>query len=450
MNRDTLFYLLPIPLIWLSRTAVSSDAAIYFTFVQAFSDLPFSFQPGVVSFGATAPLHVLWQVPLYALLGDPYWLALLPWLNAGWFILGGLLIGRASRAPGWLVCWVLLLNVLLFTTAAQGYETPLAFAAVALAFSLMRTGRGEAVLALGGTLYLIRPEFALITAVWGAYWLYHTRQWVRTTAVGLLGLLPALLYHSYLFWHTGTWLPSSVVARAASDLSWWGRVQQTAAAGLYPASLIWMLFFCLLAYAAWRRVPVRGTPSVGLALAWIVVWCVPYLLWPPGPQLWRYLLPVTAVFIPFIAALPEATSCISPSAGGYLVILALFLHIPAVLTLQRVNDWPPLPDILLADLATNLAQTPDLPAPLTAEVGLLAVNSAGQYSLPTALFGLDGVVGGYDLSDPAVALEKYNIRYLVVGPGMAAEPWLTAVGAEWKLILENSGESEQWTAVYAR
>ncbi|NMC34335.1 MAG: hypothetical protein GYA36_18050 [Veillonellaceae bacterium] len=41
------------------------DAAIYFNYFLRFFDLPFSFQPGTVSFGASSPLHVMVMAPVF-------------------------------------------------------------------------------------------------------------------------------------------------------------------------------------------------------------------------------------------------------------------------------------------------------------------------------------------------------------------------------------------------
>ncbi len=417
--------------IWLWGDATSSDAAIYFTFVRRFFVLPFSFQTDVVSFGATAPLHVLWQAPLYALLGDPAWLVAVQGVNVVWLGLGGWLMARTTGASLAVAALWLWLNPLLFITAVQGYETPLAFAAVALSFWLMHTQRGELVLLLGGLFYLIRPEFALTTAVWAAYWTsQHPRQLPRHLALITLGLLPVFAYHAYLFHHTGDLLPSSVAVRATSGLGWLGRAHLTVASLWWPGLLIWGVGVMAL----FVRPPQWALPQVRLALAWGVVWGLPYLLWPPGSHFLRYLLPLTAVWLPLLHhAVPRRA-----------VPLLLLVAILWQATLAYHTPWLPLPDLLLADVAAELNPT------LTPAVGILAAESVGQYSLHGAVFGLYGGVGNHALVVPAQALPRYNLRYLIVSPGLVAEPWLTAPGTNWELLWRNEGTNERWTAVWVR
>ena len=75
---------------------IDQDAWIYFTYFKRFFDLPFSFQPGNVSYGATSPLHVIVIAPIYHA-GGGIWLPAAKALNFGLVFLSLVLAHYAAR-----------------------------------------------------------------------------------------------------------------------------------------------------------------------------------------------------------------------------------------------------------------------------------------------------------------------------------------------------------------
>ena len=281
----------------------SGDASIFFTFFKRFFTLPFSYQPGTVSFGASSPLHVLVNAPIHLAAGQ-YWLPVAKAFNYLLIVFGVCLLNRALRGDLVTLSVLLLLTVLnraLLITTAQLYETGLTFFVVSVTyFFVKRRLYGPAILMAGG-LYLARPEVALVTIVLDGYLWYVSGNRRRVTGLILLSAIPATAYHAYIYLHTGAILPSSVYMRGVEALehrvSWVDaltgsiRLLQGGDGAIYLVGLV-----SLLVLGARRRVC-----SYAEELIFMLPVGVLYLAVPPGHYIIRYLLPITPIIQATIA-----------------------------------------------------------------------------------------------------------------------------------------------------
>lgn len=245
VRQSAVALLLLLPLCIIYWHSISGDAAIYFTFVKRFFELPFSYQPHQVSFGATSPLHVVLHAPLYLMFGDPAWLSVSKALSLALIPVGVTVINRAIRGTTStliLGCLLAAIDAELFITAAELFETSLAFAIIALLFCSLVENRIRVAALLTGLLYLVRPELALVAvpiAAIGARHLSGQRANRRDVLpVVVLVVAPAVLYHAYIWLMSGALLPSSVYARSLTametTLPWTARLKQSWS-GLRPS-----------------------------------------------------------------------------------------------------------------------------------------------------------------------------------------------------------------------
>ncbi|NIQ02264.1 MAG: hypothetical protein GWM98_19260 [Nitrospinaceae bacterium] len=154
------------------RNSVSGDASIYFTFFKNFFDLPFSYQEGTVSHGASSPLHVLLFGCVYALAGES-WLTAAKVINFGLVFLALVVLQRGLRLPvapfPLLVALVASFSVLMASTA-ELFEIGLVVLSVSVLYVLLKQDRRTEAVIVAGLLHLVRPELILITfAVYAVY-----------------------------------------------------------------------------------------------------------------------------------------------------------------------------------------------------------------------------------------------------------------------------------------
>lgn len=423
-------------------SSLSGDAAVYFTYFRQFFDLPFSFRPGVVSFGATSPLHVMVHAPVHALAG-PWWLNASRALNAALLATAIVFVVRAAGTPGTRDAWsrrgtgvvlaagLFACSRVTFVSAMQLYETALACAAMSLLLFLLRRGRRGAALAAAVAAYLVRPEFAAVALAVGAYALRSApdgRARRRVLTAGAAGAVLPLAYHVYMLAMTGRILPSSVTARAATaaeNATPWISRAVSAMRGLdrWEAALFAVAAAAAVVLAV-RGVEIAGRPAerglravlpelaLGAPLAAV------YLAFPPGGYLGRYLVPLVPVAVTLVV---RAASAI-PVSRIFPLVTALALLAPAALDAMRAARHPlyDLDTLLLRDLAPVLD-----PVTRPGDVALVYEIQA-QYALKAACVSLDGIVGGETLArlDRPGELETWiadnpRVRFVVTANAFA-------------------------------
>jgi len=389
--------------------SLSGDAAIYFTFVKRFFSLPFSFQPDMVTFGATSPLHVFVHAPVYRWFGDAAWLRVSKGLNLLLIPLGLVFLNLAVR--GTLItlllgCLVIARTPQVMISASQLFETPLAFLGISVLYFAVKTGRLKTAAFIAGLLYLIRPELLLVSVLVDIGIAWHLRRSSEYRAFKrtvLLSFAPAVAYHLYMLLMTGAWLPSSVYARglgALESAAPWGEALAAAWAPLglpegqmYRWGAVCAGLIALSGRAASYRVELAlASPLLGL-----------YVLVPPGGYLPRYIVPVLPVIIAVLSRLaldiwPRTLGVLSISSRllqrasrtVMAVMFVVLLHRTAVVANSAFRAHPryDYDTLLLKDLASELNQR------VSAGDAVLLYEIQGQYYLRARALSLDGIVGG--------------------------------------------------------
>ena len=411
--------------------SLSGDATVYFTFIERFFQKPFSYQAQTVSFGATSPLHVMIHAPLFQLLGRDHWLSAsravnLLFVAAGVGLLTHAVGGRLSIVP--LACLLAALNTDLFVTSAQFFETGLAFLMVAALYTAMTCGRLMRAAALCGLLYLVRPELILVGAAVEMLVLLRleaaeaprTRQVV---AVAML-LAPVVLYHLYMWRMVGTWVPSSVYARALTSLEttapWSARFATSVRAATDAAGA----FYAISIAAVGLAIVGGRARDYALELAMLTS-VVVYVAVPPLGYTNRYLLPLAPVLIAVVlrvsAALGRAAT--TGASVARTRVLATSVSVVALgglaATAAAAAPYAAHPrydydTLLLKDLA-------DVLNPMTSpRDAVLIYEIQAQYYLHARCLSLDGIVGG-QLLDALAGKESFEqfieahpeVRYVV-------------------------------------
>ena len=439
LRDGVLLLVLLVPSLVIYHRSLSGDAFIYLTYIRNFFTLPFSFQPGTVTFGATSPLHLLVHAPV-ALLCGAGWIAWSRILNGLLVVAGALALRRTlggSVPTLVLVAALVALDGALLATAAQLFETGVMFLLVSVLLLLARRGRSEAAAATAGLLYLVRPELVLSTValdavlVWRAGREGSATRRGRVVMAAAAGLAPAAIYHLYMLAMTGRLVPTSVEARAISALeggrSWYVGLRSSLAAFEGPDRLLYLLGAAGIAIALARRRRAgedSGLP-IGLALALPVA--LLYLAVPPGSQAPRYLLPVTPVLVVAAASvIREAGARLASLTAGtwaalrFRPVVAGGLAAFVALALVDARAWPrvgsPRYDedtLLLRDLAAQLG-------PMIAPGDrVLIYEVQAQYALPAFCLSADAIVGGQALPallrrEPWEAfLARAKVRFVV-------------------------------------
>lgn len=280
------------------RNSVSGDASIYFTYFKNFLDLPFSYQEGVVSHGASSPLHVVVFGLVYALFGE-YWLSAAKAINFGFVFVAMILLQRGLRLP--VVLFPLLVSLVasfsvLMTATAELFEVGLVVLSISTLYVLLKQDRRMESVVVAGLLHLVRPELILITFAVYAVYLFKFKE-IRLLKTMLLMGLVVFGFYAYMALNGAGWIPSSVVARAlkASEdhLSWMENVYQSARLLLVnradPYLFCFTVFFIYVGLVISRKqFPLCEVliviPVLGL-----------YIIFPPGVYVLRYLIPAVPV-----------------------------------------------------------------------------------------------------------------------------------------------------------
>jgi hypothetical protein len=280
------------------RHSVSGDASIYFTFFKNFFDLPFSYQSGTVSHGASSPLHVVVFAVVYHLFGQS-WLVAGQILNFSFIFAGLVLLHKTLRLnvgllpllAGFVASFGMLMAV-----SAELFETGLVFFSISGLYYLIQRDRTLPAIIVAGLLHLVRPELILIT--FAVYFWILWRHRSQQHFFWMLGLgLFDLGYYGYMAANGAGWLPSSVVGRAVAaienPMTWGERLFATVRhMGLPWRNPYWIGFAVFLVFvvvrARGKRLPLAELlillPVAGL-----------YFLVPPGVYIQRYLVPTIPI-----------------------------------------------------------------------------------------------------------------------------------------------------------
>lgn len=392
---------------------MAGDAAIYFTYIRNFFSLPFSFQPGTVSFGATAPLHVVVHAPL-ALIAGNHWL--LAGQIANWlFVIVGIVVLSRSLAGDsrslLLTAALTLLNIGFLISVSQLYETGLTFLAVAVLYGALKSRQDEAALLLAGLLYLLRPELLLVTAAVDGFILLRSERRPRTIGLAALSLAPAAAYHLYMFSQTGQWLPSSVCARAIASTEeqrpWGAQCLATLGTLRSITGISYLLGLAALAWAVVRGQARRYAAELLIVIPILLL----YLVVPPRQHLLRYWIPILPALVAAAVRFVDEERGLRVSRWA-LSIGLVTLHLYSFVTHWRHPKYD-YDTLLLRDLAEQLNP---LAAP---EDRVLLYEMQGQCLLNACCLSLDGIVGNQLL--PALTgrerfedvLRKQRVKFVV-------------------------------------
>jgi len=290
-----LFLLAPAFVIF--RNHLSGDPTVYFTFIKNFTTLPFQFQSQTVSFGATSPVFVLLHVPIYELAGE-HWILVSKVVNFILVPLGLVLLNRAISGDHLTLLLFIAITIAarpLLVATCQLYESGLAFFFVSLVYYLLKRRADMALVLVAGSLYLIRPELVLVTAVIDAYVLWKSPRRLHCLSFVAISIVPMAAYHGYMFHHTGELLPSSVLARSLRVVetpeSWTERVIGTFSSLASRAGLVYSVgaisVFVLAVSRGFRACLGEILLFLPLPLVFLAV--------PPHEYLIRYLLPIVPI-----------------------------------------------------------------------------------------------------------------------------------------------------------
>jgi hypothetical protein len=280
------------------RNSVSGDASIYFTYFKNFLDLPFSYQEGVVSHGASSPLHVVVFGLVYALFGE-YWLNAAKVINFGFVFIAMIILQRGIRLP--VVLLPLLVSLMasfsvLMAATAELFEIGLVVLSVSTLYVLLKQDRRVESVVVAGLLHLVRPELILITFVVYAVYLFKFKE-IRLLKVMLLMGLVVFGFYVYMALNGAGWLPSSVVGRAlkASEdhLSWMENFYQSARLLLVNHADPYL--FCFTAFFVYVGLMISRNRFPLCEVLIVVPVLGLYMIFPPGVYVSRYLIPAVPV-----------------------------------------------------------------------------------------------------------------------------------------------------------
>jgi hypothetical protein len=372
--------------------AFEGDAAIYFVFVRQFGQLPFSFQPGQVSFGASSPLHVVLLAPIYGLAGAS-WLLFAKVTCFGLLALGSEVLARAvggGQRMRMFMALFTLANAPLLIYTSRLFETGLAYLAVAFVYFCLRRGHWRLSAMVGGSLHLVRPELVLLSGGVYLYGLRRSRRRLRHLALAVVSISPVLAYYAYMGLMTGGLIPSSVYGRwitaVEGGLRWHEAFVSSFARFLladfgniiYPIGIVGLV-------VAIRRL---GVHALRIEIGILTLIVTPFMLSPPLDYTPRYLVPATAILAAstgrWVASLRAERTFRAVAvviAGTALLLVPYLLRVPRFDTSR----------LLLIDLTARLNQI------ATPDDRVLLYEIQGQYGLAASAYSLDGIVGGQTL-----------------------------------------------------
>lgn len=420
IERKPYLLLFAISLVYLILffNSISGDASIYFSYADNFFDMPFSFSKGIVKYGATGPLYVVYLAFIKLFFGS-IWIAAAKVSNWILIISGFILLGKTSGKDK--IIYTVYISALcsgLWLTSLELYETGLLFCFTSLALYLMKDNKTLSLI-LFGFLPLIRPEMILISVCLQLYIYTKTKDLKYSIFASIIAYLPLLIYSLYMYNHTGTFIPTSIEGRAIFALEngdYIDRLVTTIKSLLRPSGLIYIVF-AFSVFSLIKRVRDNKINYIP-----ILIFATLYSLSPPNQYISRYLL----VILPFIIILLTDLLCdiaISKSNEKYFklsLLSFLFLFLGATIfikqKLTRYDDN--YNTVLLSDLNKVIDSIG------IENSNVLVYEIQAQYNQPYINYiSADGIVGGeiFPFLKNEMSFEEwldyYDIEYIVTMNG---------------------------------
>lgn len=420
----------------------TGDPDIYMMFYRHFFELPFSSYPGMVNYGTTSPLWAFVGAVVYHWFPADVWAYALRTLS---FTLAGVAMmlvvrqfPRLQAPPVQLAAVVLLLavfvtNPLMLSNIAFLYEIPLVLCYLAALWACAASGRWRAAILLNGSLYLVRPELAVLSVLLAGY--FFCRAEDRRRALGWIALayLPCVLYTAYMGVMTQTWIPTSAAGRTITalekgDMPYLAAFWISCKGFLRPyllgnVAVVLAVFLRLRRPRAAQAVHTEAPPA-GFTCLFAAGLVLPFVLVPPMGYAARYLAPfLVAQFI--AAADVVASLSMEPRAGRWMTRVAaaalVVLVAAGAVRLWRTPQFAFVPGnkpstevVLGKDLADQLNPM------LTPGDRVLVYEIQMQYYLDAPCISLDGIVGRSEMlpflrheEKLADAMRRHGVTYLV-------------------------------------
>ena len=426
-----LIFIILMPMALIKFHSISGDASIYFSFVKNFFKLPFSYHPDYVTFGATSPLFVLILSPLYLFFKESYWIFAAKLLGILFIFTSAFLINR-SVSGGYkgliLVCF--LINTLsgLFVSSSMIFETSFAFFSITLLYYFLTKRKYKIGLVTSSSLYLVRPEFILISIFSNIYIFRKIiNKKFQNIRAGIfyvfLSLAPPVIFHCYMYYHTRQILPSSVLGRAyrswENEATWfYNLINSFESLSFGYGKLIYICFFIILIFIFLQR----KFNDYKLEILLFSPIFILYFLNPPLHYLGRYLLPLSSLCIIlivkfFLNNLWPVKQIIFKNYIFYLfsILGILIVNINSYVKSDLLNLRKfDMDQILLKDLSIRLNRI------ASAKDSVLIYEIQSQYYINAKCISLDGIVGNQlypylkkEKSIEDIIDEDKSIKYLV-------------------------------------
>ncbi|MCA1902303.1 MAG: hypothetical protein LDL53_08830 [Candidatus Hydrogenedens sp.] len=417
--------------LYLHKTRIHGDASIYFTFIRDFFKKPFTYGYEV-KHGATSPLWVILNSVPYSLLGFDKWLVFATCLNKI-FIFGGILlnvyicIGNkkspiSEKENLFSILFLVLAYMFLyslFISSTQLYETALLIFLPPFALFLLKINWKNTGIFLAGCSMLIRPEYLLffLSAIFFIsenkknFWKYL-----------LVGISSTGVVYGYLFFMTGTLLPSSFLGRIVRSLEnknisyieklfiSIGDLYRFAPSLLFILPLF--IFFVVLNFSKFRSVD--RIKNIMFFTSVLLVFI--YFIFPPMNYSGRYLLTLVPVLFPWITM--EIVRHFSKySKIAIVIMLPLFLFaLYQHLQLNKPENYKYSFDRILGnDFAEEIRRLD-----VHEKSKILIYEIQFQFNTSAQLVSADGIVGGEILpcllkeQNEEEFIKQYDIDYIVV------------------------------------
>lgn len=386
------------------------DAAIYFNYFLRFFDLPFSFQPGTVSFGATSPLHVVFMAPVFHVFHQGwFWLDAIRVFGLALLAVAVVLLGSvAGRGLSGLIPIAVLVGLdrPLIYSSAQGFETPLAFLYISILVYLAWKGLCGWAVGAAGAACLVRPELIVSGFILQLLLIHRSRKKLRIIPLLVASYIPAAAYQAWMFFHTGRFFPSSLVGRHISFTEgggpWIDSLAATLGSLVSRDGFVFILgIVCLGAVAMSGKL--KGSRLCDFA---VLSFLACFVIVPPGEKIVRYIQPAVPVLVlraeeviwrmgvcsgrvarRLVPGLQRFGRTSGHAFLAPLLLLAVPWHVRDSLLARHLEF--DLDVLLLKDLSDVMEALPADP-----DAAILLYEIQGQFNLPGPCISMDGIVGG--------------------------------------------------------
>jgi len=393
-----------MPMALIKFHSISGDSSIYFSFIKNFSKLPFSYHPESVTFGATSPLFVLIMSPIYIIFKDLYWIFFAKILSFLFIVFSVFLINRSlsGRYKGLIFICLLVSSLTgLFASSSMLFETSFAFFSISLLYYSLSLRKYKLSLMTSGSLYLVRPEFILISIFSHTYIIKKiinnkVKNLRENIIYIILSFTPPLIFHSYMYFYTKQIVPSSILGRAykswENETTWINTlINSISSISFGYGKLIYIFSFLILIFVILQK-QIKNYKLEVFLLSPVFIF---YFVNPPTNYLGRYLLPLSALCIIFISKffLIHQFFLKKIVLKNYFFYLAAYIGISIIninsfvksnlLNLRKYD----MNHVLLKDLSIHLNKI------ATRKDAVLIYEIQSQYYINAKCISLDGIVG---------------------------------------------------------